>query len=145
VLATPPSSETRKNDESLEMIPRPSARTSRLVDKYKAQPSVSKPTSATPCTPLQRRAAPFHNTLPSSQLLPTPLTNCAAPSSSFPPSSSQPTPSRPSSATRPLQDSHRDATATQPMLCTQNSDPPLYRFPFGNTKARRYRMSLRTT
>jgi hypothetical protein len=145
VLATPPSSETRKNDKSLEMIPRPSARTSHLVDRYKAQPSVSKPTSATPCTPLQRRAAPFHNTLPSSQLLPTPLTNCAAPSSSFPPPSLQPTPSRPSSATRPLQDSHREATSTQPMLCTQNSDTPCIASHLANTKARRYWMSLRST
>jgi hypothetical protein len=137
VLATPPSSEIRKNDESLEMIPRASARTSRLMDKYNPQPSISKPTPATPCTPLQRRAATSHNTLPSSQLLPTPLTNCATPSSSFPPRLSQPTPSRqmnksrPSSATRPLRGSHPDVTVTQPMPSTQNLDAPLYRFPFG--------------
>jgi hypothetical protein len=36
VLATPPSSGIRKHDESLEMIPRPSARTSRRMDRYKA-------------------------------------------------------------------------------------------------------------
>jgi hypothetical protein len=89
--------------------------------------------------PLQQCAAPHQNTPPFSQLVPIPLTACSMSSSSFPPPSSQSTPSRrptksrlsqPSSTTRALQDSHCDPTLTHSRTRVENEAGPFYCFPF---------------
>ncbi|KAF1917385.1 hypothetical protein BDU57DRAFT_163561 [Ampelomyces quisqualis] len=145
VLATPPPSDPSKHNNSLMPSSKTSVITGRQshLQKYRSQSSAS--ASAIPSTPLRQHAPPQQKPPSSSQRLLTPSSIFVAPSHGCAPPSSQPTPSRrpieprlskiPTS-TQSRQVNRLTTTSTPPTMYQRNTEPPLYRFPFGTHRGK---------